>query len=121
MWQEVQVKVQRTELKGKHDVPHCITYCKDWSGGLHCPSTLREVDAYAKPLDECASIWRVQPTNNPDKANLMFLSYTCTAPGQGGTKATNVFPIMSNKQPLKPGDVLYLFHKSGAITPKCPR
>ena len=55
-WEEVQVRVQRTELNRKNDVPHCITYCKDWSGGLQDPFILREVDAYAKCLADIRDI-----------------------------------------------------------------
>ena len=55
-WQEVQVRVQRTELQRKNDVPHCIDYCRDWSGGMQNPFILREVDAYAKSLADIRDI-----------------------------------------------------------------
>ena len=62
----------------------------------------------------------MQPTNNPDTANMWLLAYTFTAPGQDWHKGDYSIPIMSNTKPLKPGDVLYFFHKSGINTPKCP-
>ena len=62
----------------------------------------------------------MQPTNNPGTANMGLFAYTFTSPGQDWHKGAYSIPIMSNTKPLKPGDVLYLFHKSGINTPKYP-
>ena len=84
------------------------------------PHTKVANDKDAKVQDFFAPFWLVQPTSNPDTANLGFVAHTFTAPGQDWHKGDYSIPIMSNTKPLKIGDVLYPFHKSGINTPKYP-
>ena len=73
-----------------------------------------------KIQDVIAPFWLVQVTNNPDIANMGFQAYTLAAPGHDWHKGEYHIPIMRNTKSLKPGDVLFFFHKSGANVPKYP-